>query len=208
LSTKFNNNSVLALLENAEEEEKEEDPTTDSVILDFIKETESSEPMSKNTYFLDGSGHFISLPSLGNSSTKGASPISRIFEEWLESEIYSHTTSDTVPILENISHSAKDIMCMVRARADRVLNGLSSVFINIRVGHISTYDDANSTLCLDDMAEFFQQFSLFVEVLIRVRPIEAATSNTEVLLAVENATVNPTKPCIIREAFCNSEDTL
>ncbi|RUS13070.1 hypothetical protein BC937DRAFT_86391 [Endogone sp. FLAS-F59071] len=179
----------------------------------------------RNTYFFDGRSRFISLPTLGNSNTKAASQISRMFEEWLERKIYVHDAPDMVPILEeSVEVSAAEIMAKLKSKATKIFNGLSKVMIKIRVGHASTYlaspvsplttspassvssyswneQEDDDRMALDDsMDDFFQQFPLFVEVIIRVKPTETKLSpSTHLLLTVENAGFNPDRPFMMLE---------
>lgn len=50
------------------------------------------------------------------------------------------------------------------------------------------------------MEDFFQQFPLFVEIIIHTMPKEDQSSDdVQLLLAVENVTVNPSDPYHIKE---------
>ncbi|RUS29427.1 hypothetical protein BC938DRAFT_480675 [Jimgerdemannia flammicorona] len=164
----------------------------------------------RNTYFFDGGSRFISLPTLGNSNTKAASQISRTFEEWLERKIYAHDEPDTVPILEeSVEVSAAEIMGKLKSKATKIFSGLTQVMIRIRAGHIYNYQNSTNSwseseddrTILDDSTEdFFQQFPLFVEVVIKVKPSESHHNpSTHLLLTVENAGINPARPFMILE---------
>ncbi|KAI8991786.1 hypothetical protein BDF20DRAFT_909516 [Mycotypha africana] len=157
----------------------------------------------QNTYFMDGGVRFISLPTLGTSSTKLTTPIARIFEDWLANKLYSHPNKtvnlhsntyqnvhcyrnndnddmmimdqspedeldDQLPILEdNIELLSEDIMNMFKSRK-RNLKGLSKILIKVRTGHVYSYHQLESgqPLITEDMEDFFQQFPLFVEIII------------------------------------------
>ncbi|KAI9499602.1 hypothetical protein BDB00DRAFT_753221 [Zychaea mexicana] len=170
----------------------------------------------QNTYFMDGGNRFISLPTLGNTNTKAAAQVSRFFEEWLEHKVYNKQPDDPLPILEDgIDYIAHDILAQLKNN-NRLL-GLAKVFVKIRTGHVYTYHqlEDGQPLITQDMEEFFQQFPLFVEVIIRTSSSpstslskndddEISNSDTSsysntVLLEVENVTVNPGNPYRIME---------
>ncbi|KAI9020817.1 hypothetical protein CLU79DRAFT_804693 [Phycomyces nitens] len=169
----------------------------------------------QNTYFMDGGNRFISLPSLGTTSTKAALHISRMFREWLENKIYHHPTAedfmdtdrqDYLPIIEDsVELLAEDVLNKIKSRSSvRGLKGLSRVLLKIRTGHIYTYHqlEDGQPLITQDMEDFFQQFPLFVEVMIYIIPHRHQSteeSSTQVLLAVENITVNPNSPYRLME---------
>ncbi|KAG2203626.1 hypothetical protein INT47_011720 [Mucor saturninus] len=177
----------------------------------------------QNTYFMDGGVRFISLPTLGSSNTKATSPLSRIFEEWLANKLYSHPNkmvnlnnyqqdddmmaidepediyNDQLPILEdNIELLSEDIINIFKSRK-RALKGLSNILIKIRTGHVYTYHQLENgqPLITEDMEDFFQQFPLFVEILIYATQEEHMNNEEDdinFLLVVENTTLNPGDP--------------
>lgn len=163
------------------------------------------------------------LPTLGSSNTKATSPLSRIFEEWLANKLYSHPNkmvnlnnyqqdsdmmaidepediyNDQLPILEdNIELLSEDIINIFKSRK-RALKGLSNILIKIRTGHVYTYHQLENgqPLITEDMEDFFQQFPLFVEILIYATQEEHMNNEQDdinFLLVVENTTLNPGDP--------------
>lgn len=84
----------------------------------------------------------------------------------------------------------------------RGLTGLSRILIKIRTGHVYTYHQLQDgqPLITADMEGFFQQFPLFVEIIIYTMPKEDQSSDdVELLLTVENVTVNPEDPYHIKQ---------
>ncbi|KAI8993259.1 hypothetical protein BDB01DRAFT_317231 [Pilobolus umbonatus] len=177
----------------------------------FEKEMNDSEngrvSRCQNTYFMDGGNRFISLPTLGNTSTRAASHISRVFEDWLQNKLYNKRNDDIekLPILEDsVELIAEDIVNKLKSRTSiRGLIGLAKVSIKIRTGHIYTYHqlEDGQPLITADMEDFFQQFPLFVEIIINTMPRDTDQSidDVQLLLAVENVTINPGDPYHIRE---------
>lgn len=107
--------------------------------------------------------------------------------------------NDQLPILEdNIELLSEDIINIFKSRK-RALKGLSNILIKIRTGHVYTYHQLENgqPLITEDMEDFFQQFPLFVEILIYATQ-EEHTNNEEddinFLLVVENTTLNPGDP--------------
>ncbi|KAL0073941.1 hypothetical protein J3Q64DRAFT_1779814 [Phycomyces blakesleeanus] len=153
----------------------------------------------QNTYFMDGGNRFISLPTLGNTTTKAASHISRIFEEWLQQKLYK-ATFDRLPILEDsVELIAEDVLNTLKLRSSlRGLTGLSNACVKIRTGHIYTYHqlEDGQPLITEEMEDFFQQFPLFIEVIVytmtRTNPPDQ--DYLELIISVENLTVNPNQP--------------
>ncbi|KAI9245524.1 hypothetical protein BDA99DRAFT_609835 [Phascolomyces articulosus] len=190
--------------------EEEDDATTTTDQIDFFEEelaTLDDLACYQNTYFMDGGNRFISLPTLGNSNTKAAAHISRFFEAWLERKVYGKQPDDPLPILEDsIDSIAHDILAQLKSNR---LWGLDKVFVKVRTGHVYTYHplDDGQPLITQDMEEFFQQFPLFVEVIIRTGSSSTIdddintnnNNNNIVLLEVENVTVNPGNPYRIME---------
>ncbi|KAI7906386.1 uncharacterized protein BX663DRAFT_548574 [Cokeromyces recurvatus] len=179
----------------------------------------------QNTYFMDGGVRFISLPTLGTSNTKATTPISRIFEEWLANKLYSHpnktvnlnsntmmmTTiedesssfmiNDHLPILEdNIELISEDIINMFKSRK-RLLKGLSNILIKVRTGHVYSYHQLENgqPIITEDMEDFFQQFPLFVEILIYATQSEQNHNEINLLLITENTTLTSNLPYKIME---------
>ncbi|KAI9488728.1 hypothetical protein BDB00DRAFT_877194 [Zychaea mexicana] len=189
--------------------------TTSPSIAAFEKQmmdtTNAQVSRYQNTYFMDGGNRFISLPTLGNTNTKAASHISRLFEEWLENKIYRHPSSNYgydqhLPILEDsVELLAEDVLNKLKSRP-QTMTGMSKVLVKVRTGHVYTYHQLQDgqPLITEDMEDFFQQFPLFVEIMIytmggdccttTMNDDSAATTTTELLLAVENATINPENP--------------
>ncbi|KAI8066274.1 uncharacterized protein B0P05DRAFT_553661 [Gilbertella persicaria] len=161
----------------------------------------------QNTYFMDGGNRFISLPMLGNTSTKAASHISRMFEDWLQNKLYHQSANesllDRLPILEDsVELLTEDIINKLKSRQSvKGLIGLSRVLIKIRTGHVYTYHQLDQPLITADMEDFFQQFPLFVEIIIYTMPkdLDQSTDNIELLLTVENITINPSDPYHIKQ---------
>ncbi|CDS06810.1 hypothetical protein LRAMOSA09335 [Lichtheimia ramosa] len=152
----------------------------------------------QNTYFMDGGNRFISLPTLGNTS-KVASHVSRLFEEWLENKIYHHPSDafayDHLPILQdNPELLAEDIFNKLKSRP-AAMTGMSRLLVKVRTGHVYTYHqlEDGQPLVTEDMEDFFQQFPLFVEVKI-YSMASKSSSSTQLLLTVENAIINPEHP--------------
>ncbi|RCH81084.1 hypothetical protein CU097_000218, partial [Rhizopus azygosporus] len=105
--------SVVTMTDNISHDsplyEEEESLATFEKIM---KDPENSR-ISKyqNTYFMDGGSRFISLPTLGNTSTKAASHISRMFEDWLQYKLYHQNYDERLPILEDsVELIAEDIV--------------------------------------------------------------------------------------------------
>ncbi|CEP11180.1 hypothetical protein [Parasitella parasitica] len=179
----------------------------------------------QNTYFMDGGVRFISLPTLGTSNNKATTPISRIFEEWLANKLYSHpnkmvdlsnhdddgmmidTPGDEIydhrlPILEdNVELLSEDIINKFKSRK-RGLTGLSNILVKIRTGHVYSYHQLENgqPLITEDMEDFFQQFPLFVEILIYATQ-ENNDKDIDFLLITENTSLNPGDPYKIMENF-------
>ncbi|KAK4508853.1 uncharacterized protein ATC70_013476 [Mucor velutinosus] len=183
--------------------------TSTSSFEKIMKDPENSRVSRyQNTYFMDGGNRFISLPTLGNTSTKAASHISRIFEDWLQNKLYYQSTNDgleRLPILEDsVELLAEDVVNKLKSRNSvRGLTGLSRIMIKIRTGHVYTYHqlEDGQPLITADMEDFFQQFPLFVEIIIYTMPKDSDQSwdDVQLLLAVENITVNPSDPYHIKE---------
>ncbi|KAG0166152.1 hypothetical protein DFQ28_004502 [Apophysomyces sp. BC1034] len=147
-------------------------------------------------YFLDGGNRFISLPTLGSS--KSASHILRLFEQWLENKLLCHQRPDHLPILEDgVELLAEDILNQLKLRTSlRSLTGISKVFLKIRTGHIYFYHhlEDGQPLITEDLEEVFQQFPLFVEVMIYTMTDTTDDSTIQFLLTIENTTINPGDP--------------
>ena len=111
---------------------------------------------------------------------------------------------ERLPILEDsVELLAEDVVNKLKSRHSvRGLTGLSRISIKIRTGHVYTYHqlEDGQPLITADMEDFFQQFPLFVEIIIFTMPREDQTvDDVELLLAVENVTVNPADPYYIKE---------
>ncbi|KAI8352526.1 hypothetical protein BD560DRAFT_357992 [Blakeslea trispora] len=163
----------------------------------------------QNTYFMDGGNRFISLPMLGNAYTRAASHISRVFEEWLQNKLYHQNAMDDLferlPILEDsVELLAEDVINRLKSRNSvRGLIGLSRILVKIRTGHVYTYHplENGQPLITADMEDFFQQFPLFVETSIYTMSRESNQSadDVQVLLTIENITINPANPYRIKQ---------
>ncbi|ORE08062.1 hypothetical protein BCV72DRAFT_272427 [Rhizopus microsporus var. microsporus] len=198
--------SVVTMADNISHDsplyEEEESLATFEKIM---KDPENSRISKyRNTYFMDGGSRFISLPTLGNTSTKAASHISRVFEDWLQYKLYHQNYDERLPILEDsVELIAEDIVNKLKSRNSvRGLAGLARIFIQIRTGHIYTYHplEDGQPLITADMEDFFQQFPLFVEIIIYTMPREdQSIEDVQLLLTVENITINPSEPYQIKQ---------
>lgn len=114
-----------------------------------------------------------------------------------EDEMYDHQ----LPILEdNVELLSEDIVNMFKSRK-RGLNGLSNILIKIRTGHVYSYHQLENgqPLITEDMEDFFQQFPLFVEILIYATQEENTEKDLNFLLITENTSLNPGDPYKIME---------
>ncbi|KAI8878658.1 hypothetical protein K501DRAFT_195295 [Backusella circina FSU 941] len=186
-------------------------PSNTDDVQSFQEEMEDrSDPrifQCQNTYFMDGGVRFISLPTLGSSNTKTTLLISRVFEEWLANKLYNDETysiAGRLPILEdNVELLAEDILNKFKTRSClKSLKGIAKLLIKIRTGHVYTYHQLENgqPLITEDMEDFFQQFPLFVEIVIYALPLPL-TNLTEVCLVVENSTMNPGQPYVLMESI-------
>ncbi|EIE81407.1 hypothetical protein G6F46_000524 [Rhizopus delemar] len=193
-----NNERTLAI----EDEDEEESLCSFEAIMNDPENTRISK--YQNTYFMDGGNRFISLPTLGNTSTKAASHISRMFEDWLQQKLCYQTYDERLPILEDsVELLAEDIVNKLKSRNSiRGLTGLSRILIKIRTGHVYTYHSLKDgqPLITADMEGFFQQFPLFVEIIIYTMPRQdMQLDDVKLLLSVENITLNSSDPYLIRQ---------
>ncbi|KAI8149794.1 hypothetical protein BJV82DRAFT_504232 [Fennellomyces sp. T-0311] len=183
-------------------------PSISAFEKQMLDPTNAQVSRYQNTYFMDGGNRFISLPTLGNTNTKAASHISRLFEEWLENKIYRQPSSNPVvyerlPILEDsVELLAEDVLNKLKSRP-ATMTGMSKVLVKVRTGHVYTYHQLQDgqPLITEDMEDFFQQFPLFVEIMIYTMGGDsycttphASGDSTDLLLTVENATINPENP--------------
>lgn len=112
--------------------------------------------------------------------------------------------NDQLPILEdNIELLSEDIINIFKSRK-RALKGLSNILIKIRTGHVYTYHQLENgqPLITEDMEDFFQQFPLFVEIIIYATQEEHMNNEEDdinFLLVVENTTLNPGDPYKVME---------
>lgn len=181
-----------------------------------MKSAGSRVSRSQNTYFMDGGNRFISvnfiviyyymfffltsikLPSLGNTNTKAASHISRVFEDWLQNKLHNHSVP--LPILEDsVELLAEDIMNKLKSRQSiKGMTGLSQILIKIRAGDVYT---THQPFMNPDMEDFFQQFPLFVEIIIYTMPKDHDTfmDDIQLLLSLENIASNPNDPYYIKQ---------
>lgn len=112
------------------------------------------------------------------------------------------TYNQQLPILEdNIELLSEDIINIFKSRK-RNLKGLSNILIKIRTGHVYSYHQLQNgqPLITEDMEDFFQQFPLFVEIIIYVTQ-QNDTTNNEInfLIVSENTTLNPGDPYKLME---------
>jgi hypothetical protein len=103
-----------------------------------------------------------------------------------------------LPILEdNIELLSEDIINMFKSKK-RNLKGLSNILIKVRTGHVYSYHQLENgqPLITEDMEDFFQQFPLFVEILIYVTQQDDMLHDNDLslLLVAENTTLNPGDP--------------
>ncbi|KAI7872164.1 hypothetical protein BDF14DRAFT_1757408 [Spinellus fusiger] len=183
--------------------EVEEEISSPCILPPPIHSPESMQVVHhQNTYFMDGGNRFISLPTLGNSTTKTASHISRAFEEWLQQKLYK-ATFDTLPILEDsVELLAEDVLNTLKQRSSlKSLTGVSRVYVKIRTGHIYTYHqlEDGQPLITEDMEDFFQQFPLFIEVIIYTSICHHTKDSLQLLVSVENLSINPKEPVSLSE---------
>ncbi|RCH79130.1 hypothetical protein CU098_007546, partial [Rhizopus stolonifer] len=133
-----------------------------------------------------------------------ASHISRMFEDWLQYKLYHQSYDERLPILEDsVELVAEDIVNKLKSRNSvKGLTGLARIFIKVRTGHVYTYHplEDGQPLITADMEDFFQQFPLFVEIIIYTMPREDQfAEDVQLLLNVENITVNSSDPYQIRQ---------
>ena len=111
-----------------------------------------------------------------------------------------------LPILEDsVELLAEDVLNKLKSRP-QTMAGMSKVLVKVRTGHVYTYHQLQDgqPLITEDMEDFFQQFPLFVEVMIYTMGGDNINNNniintmdnntTELLLTVENAIINPENP--------------
>ncbi|CAO3577063.1 unnamed protein product [Absidia cylindrospora] len=120
-----------------------------------------------------------------------------------------------LPILQDhVELVAEDILNKMKSSSSSwQRKGLDKIMIKIRTGHVYTYHslEDGQPLITQDMEELFQQFPLFVECHVYTssslpRPpnstiATATTTTTQLLLEVENVTINPGNPYKIMEEF-------
>ncbi|CAO3608741.1 unnamed protein product [Cunninghamella blakesleeana] len=219
-------------------------PSLSISFFQHAMENDHNVTKSKNTYFMDGRNRFISVPMLGNTNTKAGSCIARIFEEWLANKLYyqqeqngenefldyyqqgqNEEEEDTffsneqrLPILQDsVELLAEDILNKMKSSHQWRRKGLDKILMKVRTGHVYTYHslDDGQPLITQGMDELFQQFPLFVEIIVYTtsnalssssssyhHPISSMNSTTsQVLLVVENVTINPGNPYKILEEF-------
>ncbi|KAI9473477.1 MAG: hypothetical protein EXX96DRAFT_578174 [Benjaminiella poitrasii] len=108
-----------------------------------------------------------------------------------------------LPILEdNIELLSEDIINKFKSRK-RLLKGLSNILIKVRTGHVYSYHQLENgqPIITEDMEDFFQQFPLFVEILIYATQQQPNNHDSEInlLLVAENTTLNSNEPYKIME---------
>lgn len=181
--------------------------------------------MIRNTHFTPTYSPFLSLslisvcvwsihqlPNLGNTSTKSASHISRVFEDWLQNKLYHQTNTDErLPILEDsVELLAEDIVNKLKSRNSvRGLTGLQQIYVQLRAGHVYSYNslkEEGQPIITEDMQDFFQQFPLFIEITIYTIPRETIDycyldEDIQLLLSIENVTIDVTDPYYIMDSI-------
>lgn len=127
-----------------------------------------------------------------------------MFEDWLQNKLYHQHIHQKLPILEDsVELLAEDIINKFKSRnSAKGITGLSRILVKIRTGHVYTYHqlDDGQPLITADMEDFFQQFPLFVEIIIYTMPKDHDQSMDDVqfLLSLENITCNPNDPYYIK----------
>ncbi|CAO3581606.1 unnamed protein product [Absidia cylindrospora] len=114
-----------------------------------------------------------------------------------------------LPILQDhVELVAEDILNTIKSsNYSWQRKGLEKIMIKVRTGHVYAYHllEDGQPLINQDMEELFQQFPLFVECHVyttssSLSPQQPATT-TQLLLTVENVTINPGHPYKIMEEF-------
>lgn len=131
-----------------------------------------------------------------------------MFEDWLQNKLYHQHVDDgleRLPILEDsVELLVEDIINKMKSRNSiKGITGLSRIMIQIRTGHVYTYHQLNDgqPLITADMEDFFQQFPLFVEIIIHTMPkgSDQSMDDVQLLLSLENITFNPNDPYYIKQ---------
>jgi hypothetical protein len=114
-----------------------------------------------------------------------------------------------LPILQDhVELIAEDILNKLKCSTSSwQRKGLDKIMIKVRTGHVYTYHslEDGQPLITQDMEELFQQFPLFVEFHVYTLsspPLhfsKVTDPTTQLLLVVENVTINPGNPYKIME---------
>jgi hypothetical protein len=128
-------------------------------------------------------------------------------DDWMDTDDMSqeeYSIAGRLPILEdNVELLAEDILNKFKTRSClRSLKGIAKLLIKIRTGHVYTYHQLENgqPLITEDMEDFFQQFPLFVEIVMYALP-STCSDLTQVCLVVENSTMNPGQPYALMESI-------
>ncbi|ORY04309.1 hypothetical protein K493DRAFT_333946 [Basidiobolus meristosporus CBS 931.73] len=201
------------------------DPHSKMLYDVFNKELDSEcfSPVStvRLTYFFDigRGGGFLSIPHIGSHGSVATSFIARVVEHWLGDKLSGSADAENfVPVLEEkVDKLAQSILQRLKGelfssvtRSElRSFSKLSKVFIEVRAGHVFSLpkccDDA--TVVQLGVEEFFQEYPLFVDMSIRVKPLgpnEPYTSNTQISLSFQNITMGDRDPFILFENIDHS----
>ncbi|KAK9704054.1 hypothetical protein K7432_010417 [Basidiobolus ranarum] len=192
----------------------------------FNKELESecfaAVSTVRSTYFFDigRGGGFLSIPHIGSHGSVATSFIARVVEHWLGDKLAgSADGQDFIPILEEkVDKLAQSIMQCLKSdlfsssvtRAElHSFSKLSKVFVEVRAGHVFSLpkccDDA--TVVQLGVEEFFQEYPLFVDMSVKVKPLmpnDPRTNNTQILLSFQNITMGDCDPFILFENIDHS----
>ncbi|RHZ45609.1 hypothetical protein Glove_668g8 [Diversispora epigaea] len=171
---------------------------SDSCIRNFTRELEcdsyhhGSVADFQKVFYFNGADSYA-IPHNGTQVQPTSLNIARVVECWLKEELF-HRQQEFMPILEESPLVAtQGIISKLREEAS-LLNGLSKVSINIRVGHIYLLHMIGDEIVMSQNYEALAQlFPLFVNVSIKVQPHSIFTRNNhtcKVLVAVERMTMN------------------
>ncbi|ORX98216.1 hypothetical protein K493DRAFT_258259 [Basidiobolus meristosporus CBS 931.73] len=197
------------------------DPQSKELYGAFNKELDSeffaAVSTVRSTYFFDigRGGGFLSIPHIGSHGSVATSFIARVVEHWLGDKLAgSADAEDFIPILEDgVDKSARSILQRLKndlfsssvTRTElRSFAKLSKVFVEVRAGHVFSLpkccDDA--TVVQLGVEEFFQEYPLFVDMSVKVKPLgpnDPRTNNTQILLSFQNITMGDCDPFILFE---------
>ncbi|CAG8574062.1 10584_t:CDS:2 [Diversispora eburnea] len=172
---------------------------SDPCIRNFTRELEGdsfyhgSVANFQKVFYFNG-GDSYAIPHNGTQVQPTSLNIARVVECWLKEKLF-HRQQEFMPILEESPLVATQGIISKLKEEFRLLNGLSKVSINIRVGHIYLLHMIGDEIVMSRNYEALAQlFPLFVNVSIKVQPHSAFTRNhhntCKVLVAVERMTMN------------------